>query len=51
MAQNMKNWAAAKGRKTAEDHNRVQRKAIVNRYNDLKFAPKTFEERRSIRAK
>lgn len=43
LAKQMANWASIKGRRTAEDHSRAERKTLVNRYNDLKYTPKTFE--------
>ena len=48
-AQQMGNWAAVKGRQNAEEHRKLERMQLANKYTKLAFAPTKFEERQSSR--
>jgi hypothetical protein len=47
----MRNWGAVKGRVNSDAHQKSERKLLVNKYTQLQYAPKTFEERQTSRKK
>jgi|LakMenE18May11ns_1017448.scaffolds.fasta_scaffold7928360_1 hypothetical protein len=49
IASNMKNWAAVKSRINSEMHRNSERRLLANKFKDIQYIPKTFEERQSAR--
>jgi len=45
----MGNWAAVKSRQMTDEHRKMERTDLANKYTQLKYIPKTFEERQSAR--
>jgi hypothetical protein len=39
----MGNWAAIKSRQSTDEHRKLERLALANKYNQLQYVPKTFE--------
>jgi hypothetical protein len=42
MAQQMSNWGAIKSRQASEEHRKLERKLLVNKYTKLEYVPKTL---------
>lgn len=44
-AQQVANWGGVKGRQNAEEHRKLERMQLANKYRKLEYVPKTLEER------
>lgn len=51
MAQQMGNWGALKSKQNTEEHRKLERMHLANKYRQLEYAPKTLKERQSDRKK
>lgn len=49
MAQQIKNWGAIKSRQASEEHRKLERMLLANKFKKLEFVPKTLEERLTSR--
>lgn len=51
LAQQITNWGAVKSRRTTDEHRKLERQLLANKYKMLEYVPKTFEERQKDRKK
>ena len=49
LAQQAANWGAKKGRQNAEEHRKLERMQLANKYKQLEYVPKTLGERQIAR--
>ena len=51
MANQMLNWAATKAKANSLEQKKLERNNLVNKYAQMQFVPKTFEQRHTARKK
>lgn len=51
LAQQIGNWGVVKSRQASEEHRKLQRMMLANKYRQLQYVPKTLGERQTARKK